>query len=74
MEQKNPIKGLSNLNLGDLVLIKNFQKGVLGLSAKGPGIFLEYIDSRKMGAIIYNCESRRVVRVKITHLAPIKIC
>ena len=62
-----------DLNLGDLVLIKNFQKGVLGLSAKGPGIFLEYIDSRKMGAIV-NCESRRVVRVKITHLAGVKIC
>ena len=57
--------GISKLDFGDLVLIRNYKNSSLDLKGTGPGIFLEFTNSTKDVAIVYHTCTKRVHRVNI---------
>ena len=71
MTKRDPV-AVSNLQLGDLILIKNYKGGAMDLKATGPCIFLEYQSSHKTSGIVYNTNTKRIHRVKTAHMAPIQ--
>ena len=62
---------MNDLQLGDLILVKNYRNGALDLKATGPCIFLEFQQTNKTSGIIYNTATKRIHRVKTAHMAPI---
>lgn len=62
--------GQTNLEFGDIVLIKNYKSSALDLRTQGPAIFLEYNNNEKMSAMVYNTNTKRTHRCSVTNLAP----
>ena len=62
---------MEELELGDLLLLKNPRKFSLELKSQGPCLFIEYVDERRLSAVIYNIKSRRILRARINNLARI---
>ncbi len=48
-------------------------KGKMDLNATGPGLFLEFTNSDRTAALVYNLYTKRVVKSKISHLAPVRV-
>ena len=69
MMKREPIS-IQELQLGDLVTIKNYRNGPLDVSSSGPCIFLEFDRPKKISAIVYNTNTRRLHRVKTSHISP----
>ena len=61
----------NQLEIGDLVMLKNYRSGSLDLPATGPGVFIEFTNNHKTSAMVYNLETKRLHRVKTSHLSPI---
>ena len=74
MTRREPLVKLNDLQVGDLVLIKNYERTKMDLHATGPALFLEFVDQHRTSAIVYNLNTRRTTRVKISHLSPVRIC
>ena len=70
---REPVK-ISNLDLGDIVMIKNYRSGSLDLPSSGPCIFLEFTNNYKTSAIVYNTNTQRLHRVRISHISPVRAC
>ena len=62
----------NDLQFGDVVLIKNFGINPLRLAAIGPCIFMEYLNDHKKFALVYHTKSKRIRRINIKHISPIK--
>ena len=61
----------SNLELGDIVLIKNHKSHKLDAEAIGPCIFIEYAGPKNTSAVVFYTKSKRMRRVKISHISPV---
>ena len=57
-----------------LFIVRNYKRFPLDLHSIGPTNFLEYVDSGKMAGILYNTESRRVIRARTTNISPVRLC
>ena len=72
MHKYNKIE-ITNLNFGDLLFIKNFNKKGLDLDASGPVVFLEYVNNEKSSIYVYVPVTKRIKRVSITNVAPVRV-
>ena len=72
MERREPINS-SNLELGNIVLIKNYKNNKLETRATGPCVFIEYNNNDRSSALVYNTSTKRMHRAKIYHLSPVAI-